>query len=173
MIKSMFAAIAAMVAFTTAPAMADDFAGARVGVTAGLDRQAHQNGLQVGAVAGYDVKVAGPIRLGVEATIAESTTDFFGAVHSNFDLGVNARLGVKVVGPVLAFGKIGYARTDYGLLGTTLTQQGLRYGGGVEVAVTDHVYATAEYVRTNYGTDAFVGRPPARDLIQVGAGLRF
>lgn len=172
--KILITAVAALVAAVATPAMANDFTGPRVGVVAGLDKQAGQTGLSVGVVGGYDVKVAGPVRLGVEATVAESTTDLAGVIHSNLDLGVNARLGVKVAGPVLAFGKVGYARTDYGVLGFNQTEQGVRFGGGVEVALTDRLFATAEYARTVYGTDRNLGlRVPSRDQGLVGLGLRF
>lgn len=165
--KTLFAAVAALAALVAAPAMANDFTGPRVSVVSGLDKQADQTGVTVGVTGGYDVKVLGPVRAGLEATVAESTVNV-GAVHSNLDLSASARVGVKVLGPVLAFGKVGYARTDYGLLGANQTIEGVRYGGGVEVALTNRIFATAEYARTDY--DAGV---PGRDQALLGLGLRF
>ncbi len=164
--KTLFAAALAL-ATVASPAFANDFTGPRASVVAGLDKQADVTGVTVGVTGGYDVKVIGPVRAGVEATVAESTVNI-GAVHSNLDLSASARLGVKVLGPVLAFGKVGYARTDYGVLGANQTVEGVRFGGGVEVAVTDRIFATAEYARTEY--DAGV---PGRDQGLVGLGLRF
>jgi outer membrane immunogenic protein len=165
--KLVLAAVAALGLFAT-PALANDFTGPRLSVVAGLDKQADVTGVSVGVVGGYDVTVTGPVRAGVEVTVAESTVDLAGVVRSNLDLGANLRVGVKVAGPVLAFGKVGYARTDYGVVGFNTTVEGLRYGGGLEVALTDRLFATAEYARTEYGAGV-----PARDQGLVGLGLRF
>lgn len=160
------AALAAIAAVAT-PAMANDFTGPRVGVTAGLDKQANRNGASLGGVAGYDLRVAGPVRAGVEVTVADATTDRAG-VSSNLDLGANLRVGVKVLDRALAFGKVGYARTDYSFGPLKSTQEGVRFGGGVEYALTDHVYTTVEYARTEYGNGV-----AGRDQVLGGVGIRF
>lgn len=172
--KKIFIGAALAISAFASPAMASDFTGARVGVTAGLDKQADVQGVSLGGVAGYDVKVVGPVRAGVEVTVADSTADVAG-IHSNLDLGANLRVGVKVLDRALVFGKVGYARTDFGLAGLgTTTQEGVRFGGGVEYAVTDRVYTTLEYARTEYGTWAPAGLTvPGRDQVLAGVGFRF
>lgn len=159
-------AVAALAAMAT-PAMAADFTGPRVSVVTGLDKQAGENGVSYGVSAGYDFRLVGPVRVGGEVTVADASTDLPG-VDSNLDLSASARVGVKVAGPVLAFAKAGYVRTNYNVLGTTFMQEGVRFGGGVEVALTDRVFATAEYARTEYGNGV-----PGRDQGLVGLGFRF
>lgn len=165
--KTLIGALAALLTLAAAPAMANDFTGARVGVTAGLDKQADQTGASLGGVAGYDLKVVGPVRAGVEITAADSTANL-GPIHSNLDLGANLRVGVKALDRALVFGKVGYARTDYTFGPLKTTQEGVRFGGGVEYAVTDHVYTTVEYARTEYGNGV-----PGRDQVLAGVGFRF
>lgn len=166
--KTLITAAVALVAAIATPAMANDFTGPRVGVTAGFDKQGGKSGASLGGVAGYDLRVAGPVRAGVEVTVADSTTDD-GFAHSNLDLGANLRVGVKVLDRVLVFGKVGYARTDYGFAGgLKTTQEGVRFGGGAELAVTDHVYTTVEYDRTEYGNGV-----AGRDQVLGGVGFRF
>lgn len=166
--KTFILATAVALGLTAAPAMASDFTGPRVGVTAGFDKQAEKPGASVGGVVGYDVKVAGPVRAGVEVTAAASTVDE-GFVHSNLDLGANLRVGVKLLDRALVFGKVGYARTDYGIGGDLKsTQEGVRFGAGGEYALTDRVYTTVEYSRTEYGNGLV-----ARDQVLGGVGFRF
>lgn len=166
--KNLILATAIALGLSASPAMASDFTGPRVGVTAGFDKQADNSGASVGGVAGYDVKVAGPVIAGVEVTAAGSTVDE-SFVHSNLDLGANLRVGVKVLDRALVFGKVGYARTDFGIGGELkTTQEGVRFGGGAEYALTDRVYTTVEYARTEYGNGLV-----ARDQVIGGIGFRF
>jgi outer membrane immunogenic protein len=165
--KKLIIGAALAIAAMSTPAMASDFTGARVGVTAGFDKQADQEGVALGGVAGYDVAVVGPVRAGVEVTVADSTANL-GPISSNLDLGANLRAGVKVLDRALAFGKVGYARTDFTFGGLTATQEGVRFGGGVEYAVTDRVFTTVEYDRTEYGNIV-----PGRDRVLATVGFRF
>lgn len=161
------AAVAALTA-VAAPASAQDFTGPRIGVTGGYDDVQNRDGFTYGVVAGVDAPVAKGVTLGVEATLEDSTAKA-GAVKASRELGVAVRAGVVVLPRTLAFAKVGYtnARFDLGRTGA-VTLEGLRYGAGVEYAVTKNVYATAEYRRSEL-ENGFGGR----DGALVGVGIRF
>lgn len=161
------AAVAALTA-VAAPASAQDFTGARIGVTGGYDDVQSREGFTYGVVAGVDAPVAKNVVVGVEATLEDSTAKA-GAVHASRELGIAARAGVVVLPRVLAFGKVGYtnARFDLGRSGA-VTLEGLRYGGGIEYAVSKHTYATLEYRRSELENN-FGGR----NGVLAGVGIRF
>lgn len=167
--KTLIGALAALLTFAAAPAMAHDFTGPRVGVTGGFDKQAGDEGFNFGGVAGIDAPVVKGVTAGAEVTLEDSTLDR-GKRAANFDLGLNARLGVKLLDRVQAFGKVGYARTNFHAAGTGLNfrAEGVRFGGGLEYAVTDHIYTTVEYRRTEYGNGV-----AGRDGVIGGVGIRF
>jgi outer membrane immunogenic protein len=161
------AAVAALAAVAT-PAAAQDFTGARVGVVGGYDNIQAREGVTYGVVAGVDAPVAKGVTLGVEATLEDSTTDAAG-VDASRELGVAVRAGVVVLPRTLAFAKVGYtnARFDLGRTGS-VTLEGLRYGAGVEYALTKNTYVTAEYRRSELENGA-----GGRDGALVGVGFRF
>ncbi|MCB4859105.1 porin family protein [Sphingobium sp. RSMS] len=166
-----FAALAA--AAVSAPAFAQDaapFTGPRAGVTLGYDKVGGEEGFSYGVSTGYDLAVAPRITFGPEVSFSDSTADDNFGIDVSRDLAASIRLGYVVTPRVLAFGKVGYATTrfedtvegDFGNL------EGVRYGGGVEFAVTGNTYISAEYQRTEYEAD-FGGR----DAGVVGIGFRF
>jgi outer membrane immunogenic protein len=167
--KTLFGAVAALLTVAAAPAMAQDFTGPRIGVVGGYDNVQAREGFTYGVVAGVDAPVANGVIVGVEATFEDSTTNGAG-VDASRELGVAARAGVVVLPKVLAFGKVGYtnARADFANGGASVTLEGLRYGGGLEYAVTKRTYATVEYRRSEY-EDGVGGR----DGVLVGLGIRF
>ncbi|HTH28458.1 MAG TPA: outer membrane beta-barrel protein [Sphingobium sp.] len=168
---AIFVAIAA--ATISAPALAQsdggEFTGPRLGVTSGYDKMQDKDGATYGVAAGYDVAVTPKVRAGVEVGLADSTTDF-GTTDASRDVSASARLGYVVNPRLMAFGKVGYASSRFEDSATRAgaAQEGVRYGGGVEVSPSQRTYVSAEYQRTEYG--AGLG---GRDAAMVGVGLRF
>lgn len=163
------AAIAALTAIA-APASAQDFTGARVGVTGGYDDIQAREGFTYGVVAGVDAPVLKNVTLGVEATLEDSTAKA-GAVHASRELGLAARAGVVVLPRTLVFAKVGYTNARFDITGrnaASVTLEGLRYGGGIEYALTKHTYATVEYRRSEL-ENGFGGR----NGVLAGVGFRF
>lgn len=164
-----FAALAA--AAVSAPAFAQDaapFTGPRAGVTLGYDKLGGEEGFSYGVTTGYDLAVTPRVTFGPEVSFGDSTTDEAG-VDVSRDLAASVRLGYVVTPRVLAFGKVGYATTRFEVAGLGATNlEGVRYGGGLEFAVTGNTYISAEYQRSEYEDD-FGGR----DAGVVGIGFRF
>ena len=147
----------AALALVATPAMASDFAGPRVEVTAGADDV--KNGVDTtdisyGAALGYDLQF-GKVVAGVDATAAN--------VFDKADLGVGARLGYVLNENVLAFTRVGYTNLER----PAVDLEGLTLGGGLEVNVAGPVYGKIEYRYTDF--DAGVGRHGGL----VGVGFRF
>jgi outer membrane immunogenic protein len=152
----------ALSALVATPAMANDFAGPRVEVTAGADDV--KNGVDTtdisyGAALGFDLQF-GKLVAGVDATAAN--------VFDKADLGVGARLGYVLNENVLAFTRVGYTNLERPAVGgRALELEGLTLGGGLEVNVAGPVYGKIEYRYTDF--DAGVGRHGGL----VGVGIRF
>jgi outer membrane immunogenic protein len=147
----------ALSALVAAPAMASDFAGPRVEVTAGADDV--KNGVDTtaityGAALGYDLQF-GKVVAGIDATAAN--------VFDKADLGVGARLGYVLNENVLAFTRVGYTNLER----PAVELEGITLGGGLEVNVAGPVYGKIEYRYTDF--DAGVGRHGGL----VGVGFRF
>jgi outer membrane immunogenic protein len=154
-----FALVAATAAaFAATPALASDFAGPRIEVTAGADdvtRGDDPTDVTYGAGLGYDLQF-GRVVAGVEATVDN--------VFDRRDLGVGARLGYVVNDNVLLYGKAGYSNWRQVAGRST---EGLRLGGGLELNVAGPVYAKAEYRYTDF--EGNLGRHGGL----VGVGIRF
>lgn len=154
-----FALVAATAAaFAATPALASDFAGPRIEVTAGADDVT--NGVDptevtYGAGLGYDLQF-GKVVAGVEATVDN--------VFDRRDLGVGARLGYVVNDNVLAYGKVGYSNWRQ-VAGADV--EGLRLGGGLEFNIAGPVYTKVEYRYTDF--EGGLGKHGGL----VGVGLRF
>lgn len=164
-----FAAVAAAAA-VSAPAFAQDaapFTGPRAGVTVGYDSLGDEEGVSYGVTAGYDLPVTQSLTFGPEVSFSDSTVDA-GGVDVSRDLAASVRLGYVVNPNLLAFAKVGYADTRFEALGTNVNFEGVRFGGGLEYAVTGNAYISAEYQRTEY-EDEFGGR----DAGVVSVGFRF
>ena len=157
--KKLITLAAFSLAAIATPAMATDFTGPRVEVTAGADDVTgvrDTTDVTYGAAVGFDFRVAGPVIAGVEANLDN--------VFDRRDVGASARLGVEATENLLVYGKVGYANYK-DVFSREL--DGLRVGGGVELAVTKNVFAKAEYRYTDF--DKGVGKHDAL----VGVGLRF
>ncbi len=137
-----------------------------------------------GFLAGYGLNY-GPVYVGAEAvfliekgstTYTDGTTDIRVWKNNTFD--INLRSGITVSDKALVYGLIGYTGATIKSLGTNGVKDddsgidyntrvtGLRYGGGVEVAVMENIAARIEYTRANIndavyldGTDEFTFKP--------------
>lgn len=165
---AIFAALVA--ASVSVPAFAQDtdsFTGPRIGVTSGYDKYAGEEGVSYGVTAGYDLALAPSIRAGVDVSLGDSTVDGAGFDASR-DLAASARLGYVLTPQVLAFGKVGYANSRIEAAGTGTSFEGVRFGGGVEYALSPRTYVSAEYQRTEYEQNL-----GGRDGALIGVGIRF
>lgn len=150
-------ALAAM-ALVATPAMASDFSGPRLEVTAGADdvsRGIDPTDVAYGVGAGYDLQF-GKVVAGVEAAVDN--------VFDRRDIGVGARLGYVANENVLVFAKVGYSNWKPT---QRLTLEGVRVGGGLEVNVAGPVYAKVEYRYTDF--EGATGKHGGL----VGVGYRF
>jgi len=169
--KKYLAPLAAVVAFVSTPAMANDFAGVRAEVTAGGDdvtAGVDATNVAYGAALGYDLQF-GKVVIGVEATAAN--------VFERADLGAAARIGYALNKNVLAYGRVGYTDLERPQVCTGTRTivcrnapnlDGVTVGGGLEVKLAGPVFTKAEYRYTDF-SNSKVGRHGAL----VGIGVRF
>ena len=171
--KKYLASLAVAAAFVATPAMANDFAGVRAEVTAGLDDVTggvDTTDVAYGAALGYDLQF-GKVVIGVEATAAN--------VFERADLGAAARLGYALNKNVLAYGRVGYTDLERPQTCTPAAGNrpavcrnapnldGVTVGGGLEVKLAGPVFTKAEYRYTDFAGG--VGRHGAL----AGIGVRF
>ena len=98
------------------------------------------------------------------------------------------RLGYALQDVALLYGRVGFARTEfrtkYNHEGIPTSQDddqtGLRVGGGVEVAMTDHIFGRFDYTYTDYGDaykvnfgNGFDKFETRETLFRLGVGYRF
>lgn len=157
--KNVMMAAAAVLAFATTPAFANDFTGPRLEVTAGVDdvtSARDTTDITYGATVGFDVSLSENVIAGLEANVDN--------VFDRRDIGASARLGYTVTDNMLVYGKVGYANFK-----DTFSREldGLRAGAGLELAVTENVYAGVEYRYTDF--EAGIGKHGG--LVKLG--LRF
>ena len=158
-------------------------------------------GFNYGAGLGYDFALSERVVAGVEATIDFSTAKncLYGfylwndlCLKAGRDIGVGVRAGVIIVPRVLLFAKLGYANGRVKVTGwdamqgrsysQAKTRGGTRYGGGLEVPVSDLIFLKAEYTYTDYSKwdahfkdgniyihDARLGFDRHKTLLSVGA----
>lgn len=156
--KSLFA-VAAVAALFSTPAFANEFTGVRAEVTAGANDViggVDLTDVTYGAGVGVDAELYKNVIVGVEAS-ADNVFD-----RSN--IAVSGRLGYVVTDNVMVYGKVGYASWKQ-FAGTEL--DGLRVGGGVEVALPGPFYTGAEYRYSDF--EGNVGQHAA----VVKVGVRF
>jgi outer membrane immunogenic protein len=155
--KKLIALAALATAAFASPAIASDFSGPRIEVTAGADDVTggvDPTDVTYGGVLGYDLQF-GKVVLGVEATAAN--------VFDRADLGAAARLGYTLNKNVLAYTRVGYTNLDLG----AQSVDGLSVGGGLEVKLVGPVFTKVEYRYTDF--EGGLGRHGGL----VGFGLRF
>ncbi len=167
--KTVIFAAAAAAAFS-APAFAQDaapFTGPRAGVTVGYDSLGDEEGVSYGVTAGYDLAVTPNLTFGPEVSFGDTTTDAPGLDVSR-DLAASVRLGYVVNPQFLVFGKVGYATTRFETIVGDTNFEAVRFGGGLEFALTPNAYISAEYQRSEYENEL-----GGRDAGVVGIGFRF
>ncbi|MBC7985445.1 MAG: porin family protein [Sphingomonadaceae bacterium] len=133
-----------------------------------FDEGSGLEGVLYGVGAGYDFS-AGGVVIGAEAELSDSTggesddNGFGTGRRASFeverDIYVGGRIGVPLSPRAMIYAKGGYTNARYGLdaddtAGVTrefgATLDGFRVGGGVELAVSDNVFAKAEYRYSSY-----------------------
>lgn len=131
---------AAMLSAT--PAAAKSFDGPRVGVVGGIlgDDVFSANVGTYGANVGYDFDLG--------KTVAGATVEYQDNNDTGREWAVSGRVGTKVKDNVLVYGTVGY--TNLGVERSNINFDGVRFGLGAEMAVTDHVYAGVEQRYSNY-----------------------
>ncbi len=158
--KIMIAAALAATALVATPAMAGDFTGPRVELSAGVDdvtKGINSKDVTYGAAVGFDVGIAPRATVGLEANVDNVFDD-------ERTIGASARVGYEVVNGALVYGKVGY--TNYRDV-FSRKLDGVRVGGGLDVIVTGPFYVGAEYAYTDL--QANVGRHEGK----VKVGIRF
>jgi outer membrane immunogenic protein len=214
---------AASLAALATPAMAQTaaeipFSGFRVGGEVGYDhirsgssedvdntRDLKQSidGVEYGAVVGYDAPVGTNLRIGAEASYAGSSAgrDYnnsqptvfnLGNVQADRDIYVGGRVGYVTSPSTMIYAKGGYTNQRYSVtgsdgttnLGQKLDTDGFRVGAGAEFAVSRNAYIGAEYRYSKYskGEVDFGGNTPDgsrfnldtdRHQVVATAGVRF
>jgi outer membrane immunogenic protein len=144
------------------------------------------DGVTYGVALGYDQAIGERVIVGVEAAVDLSEAGFSGRagnvgydIDAKRDIEAAVRLGTKLVDNVLLYGKVGYTNARVrsrvmigGTTGTTTFVEsengdGVRVGGGLEVALTDQFFAKAEYRYSDYEADV------SRNQVLTGVGFRF
>jgi outer membrane immunogenic protein len=185
-------AVAATIAGIPTPAAAADFTGPRIEAHAGWDRvraesaplkvDDRRDGIVYGVAAGYDVALGDKVIAGIEVGFDLSDVDFAStagttqsAVEVKRDISVSGRIGARVADDVMVYAKAGYSNARLeavittGATKTAITANGdgVRVGGGIELALGPNAYAKAEYRYTDY--EGGVSRHQAL----TGLGFRF
>ena len=184
---------------SASPALAQSTGGLYVGAIGGYEgidveaadgsATATADSAVYGVNAGYDLSL-GSAFVGVEGELSTSggdtqfPTTFTGA-RDSLDAGgqyyVGARAGVALTPGIAAYGKVGYtslgtrAFTSAGTLGELEDNAGgLRFGGGVQVALPGPLEGRLEYRRSQYGDvgDGTFG-DATTDQVVAGLGVRF
>ena len=150
--KNIFLAVAAFFALA-APAAAQTatnsaFTGPRVELNAGTSNLGDD--FNYGAAVGADLPLGDRLTIGAQASV----NDVFNRDRS---IGADARLGLALNRNLLVYGTVGYA--DYRLRG----YDGLRYGGGAELALSRFTFLKGEYRRSDGDVNT----------VLAGVGLRF
>lgn len=144
------------------------YIGAQVGYIWGRASDMKNDGVMVGAYAGYNVQLDNsPVVFGIETDFNFSDQDgskFRRGARTRLDSDWNgatrARLGYAF-DRFLVYGAAGVAYSDREFKragsNSSKTAVGWTVGGGVEAAVTDNVVTRVEYRYTDYGSDNFRG----------------
>ncbi len=173
-----FAIIAAAVAaVAAAPALAAN-SGPYIGVgvthdnvsTGGDIEGAGINGIGGTVFAGYDLPLSENTFAGVEVNFdlasAKYGEDAEYALEADHVFGVTARLGANLNDSVALYGRVGYqrGRASQVIEGEKISESrdGLRFGAGMEAAVSEMISVRAEYNRTHF-------YPTAADKLAYGS----
>jgi outer membrane immunogenic protein len=111
-----------------------------------------RTGVTYGLAGGYDWSLGGLVA-GLEAEIAKSTVKgIISGAEQRFDRSfyLGGRVGVKASDQILVYAKAGYANGRFAG-SVPYTGDGWRIGGGGELALTDQLFARAEFRYSDYG----------------------
>jgi outer membrane immunogenic protein len=138
------------------------------------------NGPYLELAGGYNYEVYNNVIIGAEASFGyglgnngNTTFDDEGntlatSIKQKWSVGAAARLGYVFEQDFMVYGLVGYERKTYsgkltsaGTFATTniangsISPSGFKFGGGVQLNLSDHLSARLEYVRVNLGTQNF------------------
>lgn len=180
MTRNLYLAATAAAAFAFAsPALAQDAssanpapAGFRIEAVLGYDRVGiegiHGDGFLYGIGAGYDLSLGGPVSVGVDGEISDSTAKKFG-IESSRDLYAGGRVNVAVGPRANFYVKGGYTNARFTLEEDDFSAKvdGFRIGAGGQYMIAGNTYVGAEYRYSNYesGVD--------RNQVAATIGTRF
>lgn len=191
--KIMYCAATLMAVAIASPALANNVSGARAEAIVGWDNvgvdledfglgDGSRGGVLFGLGLGYDFGVGERWSIGIDAEIADSTTDLeitdgvdSAKVSVGRDLYVGGRLTTAVSDKVNLYVKAGYTnariKASATIGGVTESDaangDGIRAGVGAQYYVNSSVYLGAEYRYSNYEADF------TRNQIAATLGLRF
>jgi outer membrane immunogenic protein len=143
------------------------------------------NGARFGAFGGYNAEIAPSIILGAEADLGYNWADktFGGAkIEAGVNGSVRARVGYAM-DKALVYAAGGYAATNGKIsvpgYSDSDTFHGWTVGVGVDYAVTDNIFARAEYRYNDFGKNTYTDGTDSYSLkvrehqVNVGVGYKF
>lgn len=143
------------------------------------------DGYRAGAFGGFNMQ-NGQFVYGLEGDVSGGNVDGSNATNSlesNVDGSLRARAGVALNDRALVYGTAGAAAAQLeateGGVSDTETAIGWTAGAGVDVKVTENVFARGEYRYTDYGSHTFQTGSGANSVdadenrFTVGLGLKF
>ena len=108
-------------------------------------------------LAGYSLPLSGNVFAGVEANFDLSSAklgDKVDGLEADHAFGISARLGTNLNDKTSLFGRVGYQRGRLSFTADSVKESesfdGVRFGAGVQTAVSEKVSLRAEYGRTHY-----------------------
>ena len=176
--------IAAAIAASATPAMAnnnDNFEGPRAEILAGYEHisasslPTKEDGVAFGIAAGYDLN-AGPVLIGAEAELSDSSTDrSLGApfkAETGRTIYGGVRIGTALSSKAMVYVKGGYANSELRVTNAGNTffvteLDGIRGGAGVEYKINDSMHVKGEYRYSNYNNTV------SSHQAMAGIGIRF
>jgi len=172
-----------------APVAAHGFGGVRAEARIGYETPTVSNdgdvfridsAVSYGAEVGYDLRLGRSLVAGPYATYEFSSVDLCDGgfcLSESGTWGAGGRLGLAVSPRVLAYGKLGYARTRFTFRNPLTGAGGTASGGGVQGAIginlklSRHIYGLAEVNYSDFGT--LLGVNLQRRHVAAGIGVRF
>ncbi|MBB4632540.1 outer membrane beta-barrel protein [Sphingosinicella soli] len=155
--KLVLASLAALA--VVSPASAEMFNGGYAGLGATLDNVNGSGPLEgLGAsgagltgFVGYDLPL-GAAFVGLEGNIDLNTADAAG-IEAKWGWGASARVGFKINDATGLYGRVGYQRNKISGGGISAWGDGVRFGGGVETAISGNAALRAEFNHVNFEDD--------------------
>ncbi len=155
--KFVLASLAALA--VVSPASAEVFNGAYAGLGATLDNvngSGSSEGIGISGAgltgfAGYDMPL-GKAFVGVEGNVDLNTADALG-LEAKWGWGLSTRAGFKINDSTGLYGRVGYQRNKLSGGGASAWLDGVRFGGGVETAISGNASLRVEFNHVNFEDD--------------------